>query len=359
MADIPNPRRILAVGLDTTTDYLTRVLRDLTGSVPEQTSTTLAGTTHDLPLSTAYYTTTVPIWIDLISSPKEWAESFLSSEAKEVLSVLGGLVVVFPLPAASGPDGQEDQEGEEEGDDDGQQQQQERKKQERPSHAQIKDLITHLGKIIRDGLGGWSWDGVSLAVGVGGSSDLAEQWDDLCGEAGLEFVHVTGDSRAGGCNEFGEKTGIPRVREALEANDWVQIDDLDAALSDEFGEFDHNDKDKDDEDEDVDAELDPSKLEFGFDRSDFDGLREAIWTSGVAQKEDDDVQGEEEKTGGPTDGASTGRAEPTDKLDDDDIIKVESMMRRLQAVREAGEGMSEAQRRRMAARAVGQVMKEL
>lgn len=46
-------------------------------------------------------------------------------------------------------------------------------------------------------------------------------------------------------------------------------------------------------------------------------------------------------------------------LDDDDIAKVESMMRRLQAVREAGEGMDEAQRRRMAARAVQEVMKEL
>lgn len=47
------------------------------------------------------------------------------------------------------------------------------------------------------------------------------------------------------------------------------------------------------------------------------------------------------------------------ELDDDDIVKVENMMRKLQAVREAGEGMGEAQRRRLAARAVEEVMKEL
>lgn len=34
-------------------------------------------------------------------------------------------------------------------------------------------------------------------------------------------------------------------------------------------------------------------------------------------------------------------------------------MRKLQAVREAGDGMPEEQRRRMAARAVGEVMKDL
>lgn len=47
------------------------------------------------------------------------------------------------------------------------------------------------------------------------------------------------------------------------------------------------------------------------------------------------------------------------ELDDEDVEKVERMMRRLQAVREAGEGLGYEQRRRMAARAVGEVMKEL
>lgn len=48
-----------------------------------------------------------------------------------------------------------------------------------------------------------------------------------------------------------------------------------------------------------------------------------------------------------------------DEVDDDEVLKVEKMMRKLQAVKEAGEGLPDAQRRRMAARAVEEVMKEL
>lgn len=48
-----------------------------------------------------------------------------------------------------------------------------------------------------------------------------------------------------------------------------------------------------------------------------------------------------------------------DELDDEEVVKVEKMMRKLQAVKEAGEGLPDAQRRRMAARAVEEVMKEL
>lgn len=48
-----------------------------------------------------------------------------------------------------------------------------------------------------------------------------------------------------------------------------------------------------------------------------------------------------------------------DEVDDDDVVKVDKMMKKLQAVRDAGEGLPDAQRRRMAARAVEEVMKEL
>ena len=44
-------------------------------------------------------------------------------------------------------------------------------------------------------------------------------------------------------------------------------------------------------------------------------------------------------------------------LDDASIQQVEAAMRKLQAVRELGVGMPENQRRRMAARAVGEVMR--
>uniref|UniRef100_A0A8H7NLD4 Uncharacterized protein n=1 Tax=Bionectria ochroleuca TaxID=29856 RepID=A0A8H7NLD4_BIOOC len=98
--EIKNPRRILAVCLEDATHHLTRVVQELTGSPPEAASTTLAGSTHDLNLKTAYYAAVVPTtWIDLIASPEEWSASFLSPEAREVLTVLGGLVLVFPSRA--------------------------------------------------------------------------------------------------------------------------------------------------------------------------------------------------------------------------------------------------------------------
>lgn len=156
---------------------------DLTGSVPQPVDASLAGTTHDLDLNTTYYTATVPLWLDLISDPEEWAASFLSDEAKEVLQVLGGLLVVFALPkdassTAAAKGGSES----------------------------TKTMITEVGKVVKEGLGGWEWDGVTLAVGVGQVDHLddLDVWDEVCGDAGLEFVHVaSSDKSPEERNEYG------------------------------------------------------------------------------------------------------------------------------------------------------------
>lgn len=150
---------------------------DLTGVSPEpaSSSTSLAGTTHDLGLRTAYYTVTVPIWLDIITTASEWAASFLSPEAKEVLEVLGGVVVVFSVSAST-------------------------------SSSQNKELIKEVGRVVKEGLGGWEWDGVGLGVGIGEVSHLddLDVWDELCGDAGLEFVHVGSTaSQDDAKNEFG------------------------------------------------------------------------------------------------------------------------------------------------------------
>lgn len=155
-----------------------------------------------------------------------------------------------------------------------------------------------------------------------------------------------------------EKTGIARVREALEANDWALDDDPAAALSD-FGDFETGD----DEIADDDAALDPENLDFGFDKADFDGLRRAIWEAGdedagsEAARMDSNRPKEHEPSA-----AGDAVAKPPaveEDIDDEEVLKVERMMSKLQAVREAGEGMSQEQRRRMAARAVQEVMKEM
>ena len=156
---------------------------DLTGSAPEPVSTSLAGTTHDLNIKTAYYSATIPVWLDLIASPDEWAESFLSEEAGEVLAVLGGIVLVFALPAASSD-----------------------------AAAKTRDLIRQVGRVVKNGLGGWAWDGVGLAVGVGEGN--ADEWDDLSADAGLEFVQVQhSGSKDQGRNEFGGMLAIRVHRE--------------------------------------------------------------------------------------------------------------------------------------------------
>lgn len=121
----------------------------------------------------------MPIWLDLITAPSEWAGTFLSDEAKEVLEVLGGVVAVFAIPSdtadsSSGSD-------------------------------QVKNLIGEVGKVVKEGLGGWEWDGVSLAVGVGEVAHLddLDVWDEVCGDAGLEFVHVASSAAEDARNEFG------------------------------------------------------------------------------------------------------------------------------------------------------------
>ncbi|KAI8963105.1 alpha and gamma adaptin binding protein p34-domain-containing protein [Daldinia sp. FL1419] len=317
--DISNPRRILAVSLADSTQHLTRVIKDLTGSHPEQTSTSLAGSSHNLSLKTAYYTAEVPIWLDVISSPPEWSSSFLSSEAKEVLEVLGGVVVVFSLPLKTQTD----------------------------ETKAAQELIQNVGKVVKDGLGGWSWDGVGLCLGVGEIDDV-DQWEDCCAEWGLEFVQVKSQSLTTR-NEFGEKTGIPRALEALESNDWSQASagDLGSDLEDLEAELSTRKRDKSKENDGPD--IDPESLDFGFDREDFAGLKQAIWNSG---KEDEDFLNGEPST-------ESSRKEDTEEVNDEEIKKIERMMVKLQAVRDTSAGLPEEQRKRVAAKAVAEVMKEL
>jgi alpha- and gamma-adaptin-binding protein p34 len=146
-----------------------------------------------------------------------------------------------------------------------------------------------------------------------------------------------------------EKVGIPRVLEALEANDWSQ-GSLDA--DSDFGDFEdsHTDKMKNKlpssvdedaiqrDDTEGDGDLDPESLDFGFDRADFKGLKKAIWTAGG---EDGHEQDEE------------------DDLGDDDVQKLERMMLKLQAVRDMSGGLPDEQRKKMAKQAVGEAMKDL
>lgn len=80
-------------------------------------------------------------------------------------------------------------------------------------------------------------------------------------------------------------------------------------------------------------------MDFGLGQSDLKALNKAIFANQDSEGLDETSNDEE--------------------VGDEDVAKVEAMMRKLQAVREAGETMSEAQRRKMAAQAVEEVMREL
>ncbi|OAA37574.1 alpha-/gamma-adaptin-binding protein p34 [Beauveria brongniartii RCEF 3172] len=320
--DIKHTKRALAVSLESDKEHLSRVIHDISGSSPITTEDTLAGITHDLPLKTKYYATTVPIWLDLIESPSEWASSFLSTEASEVLAVLGSLILVFSIPDSTAA-----------------------------AADSTRQLIRQVGNVVHDGLGGWAWDGVKLAVGVGSALDV-DEWDEMCAEAGLEFVQVGGGEDK--LQQFGgthytpkthtvpgitkakltkgsnvEKSGIPRVKEALEANEW----DLASADEPPFDDEVANKRTLDDA-------LDPENMDFGLGEADLETLKNAIFAN---QGPEQDLQEDRKE----------------EDIGDEDVAKVQAMMSKLQAAREAGETMSETQRRKMAAKAVEEVMREL
>ena len=138
--------------------------------------------------------------------------------------------------------------------------------------------------------------------------------------------------------------GIARVLEALESNEWDQPDGL-AEPDSDFDDDETDDKKQDD--------LDPESLNFGYDKADFEGLKRAIW--GLDEDEKDPKGDADEKT----DEKAKEDPEKEDELNDREVEKLEGMMRKLQAVRDMSAGMPEEQRKRLAARAVGDVMKEL
>nr|XP_036579139.1 alpha and gamma adaptin binding protein p34 [Colletotrichum truncatum]KAF6786625.1 alpha and gamma adaptin binding protein p34 [Colletotrichum truncatum] len=339
---------------------------ELTGNVPEPASTSLAGTTHLLDLKTSYYTAQVPIWLDLISSPTEWSASFLSPEAKEVLSVLGGLAVVFALPpatSATAPPPSATTPA-----DSPSTTAAAAAAAVAPSAEETRVLIKEVGKVVREGLGGWAWDGVGLGVGVGEGD--SEEWEELCAEWGLEFVQVRGGKKDEGRNEFGEKMGIPRVLEALESNDWAGDagPDVDSDLDDlEESGLPRKPRPLAAGDDDDEFDFDPESLNFGFDRSDFEGLKKAIWNLEQEQEQeqqdaDADADGDEKdgaKKNGESSAGQNGKAGDEEGLDGEEIEKLERMMRKLQAVRDLSAGLPEEQRKKMAKKAVGEVMKEL
>lgn len=169
--DISNPRRVLAVGASDS--GVLQLLKDLTGSAPEQVDDSIAGISHNLRLETSYYTVDIPIWIDDISDIQAWRNEFMKPEAREVVSVVGAWIYCFRKPVH-----EEEIEG-------------------------IKASMEAIQNVVEKGCGA-SWDGICLAVAMPQSTTphlekSTDDWEDWCRESGFEYV----DAEAKGRNEFG------------------------------------------------------------------------------------------------------------------------------------------------------------
>lgn len=158
-------------------------------------------------------------------------------------------------------------------------------------------------------------EGVMLAVDMEGGRE--EELEDGCIKYGFEYVDYT----ATGKNEFGEKVGVERIREALEANEW---------------------EDQGGEEDDLDLDLENLDLEggegLGRDEAEMTaelfGMKAAL--NGGEQDFDPDVDD----------------VVPNEQSQANQVDDLERIMGRLLAVKEQSTDLPEAQRRRMAAKAV-------
>lgn len=228
-----------------------------------------------------------------------WKDEFLKEEAQEVVEAVGAWIFCFP-------------------------------KQE---SGWISEGIEQAMKDIQEVVERHSYgaDVVMLAVAKdvekkkgnteNGTLEQEEQ-EDKCMEHGFEYI----DYAAMGKNQFGEKVGFERLKEALEANEWAGGDD-------------------------EEDELNLQDLDFGSDEdlSGF-GREEAEMTAELfgmkaalnGEEDDDDDAGDfvpQEKQAG--------------QVDD-----LDRMMEKLLAIKEQSADLPEAQRKRMAAQAVKELMKE-
>lgn len=201
----------------------------------------------------------------------------------------------------------------------------------KPQDGSISRDVEKVLKAIQDvseELVGYGADVVMLAVavpdskGTVGSDDANHgEWEDLCLQYAFEYVDYAGK----GTNEFREKTGFERLKEALEANEWA----LTATSEDEF----------DLEDLDLSAEDDL----HGFARDEAEmtaelfGMKAALAGSDFEPDSEDYIPPSQQES----------QVEDLDRL-----------MGKLLAVREQSTDLPEAQRKRMTAQAVRDLMND-
>lgn len=151
---------------------------------------------------------------------------------------------------------------------------------------------------------GYSWEGVCLAVACKNSQTPIlgiekGEWEDVCQDHGFEYVDL---EESGGKNEYHERVGGERLKEALESNDWAS-DELGGG--EELEDFLLREDGEGSETGSLGFGIDPKEME-----EEMRGMKRAIYGGG-----DDDDQEEEEGK------------------DDEEVEKLQAMMLKMQAVR--------------------------
>ena len=239
----------------------------------------------------------MPVWIDEIADVEAWKTEFLKPEAKEVVEALGAWVYCFRTPKNPA------------------------------EREQIEEAMKAIQEVSEEH-SGYGGDALMLAVALSGTASASmgegmeqSEWEDICMEQGFEYI----DFSAHGMNEFREKVGFERLEEALKANEWA-----------------------DDGASDSEPNLEDLNLDVADGSNDF-ARDEAEMTAEIfgmkAALAGDDFEPEGADFLNP-------------KQQENQVDDLDRLMSRLLAVKESSAGLPEDQRRRMAAKAVSEVMKD-
>ncbi|KAL8710063.1 MAG: hypothetical protein Q9220_005334 [cf. Caloplaca sp. 1 TL-2023] len=239
----------------------------------------------DLALHTPYYKANLPLWHDSIfPSPKtieEWEREWQSPEAGEVVQSIGAWVVVSQKPSAS--------------------------MNGNPLsglRALLRAVRTTLSHHQNSTTSSYTTSDPLLLL-LGMPQPLLplhpispQEWEDLALDCGnWEYI----DSEATGKNEFGEKVGLDRLKEALEANEW---DGEGGTSDDDYGDFERELSGG----QDVEVATNRGRIEQ--DEEDTIGMREPI------------LKGDDEA-----------RNSDTEVEKDIQVEELETMMLRMQAIK--------------------------
>lgn len=250
-------------------------------------------------IRTPYYQAAIPIWRDVpaMSTPEivTWKAEWLEQEAGEVVRAVGAWVVCF------------------------------RKPRETADLDVIRNLLSTIHEVVSTHTSSSYVTSEPLLLAVGMQQTMSpylqvtnEEWENLCLDCGSwEWIdgELVGRVESNGKgkterNEFGEKIGIERLKEALETCEWEGVDG--------------------------DTTSDDAGLEDGFGAEAAEVEREMMGLKMV-------VNG----------------AEGSDEGADEGVEELENMMLKLRAIKDMGADMPASERRKFATKAVKEVMKGL